>query len=278
GGGWLSLATAFACEPGGNRGFAPIEDLFRTLERMTQPVDRALRHDEVIGLDAAWQLEDWHLPRARPGRDQWLLGVGTLATAALAIPMYSAIQIAEASIAWALASGFTGLGLIGFSQLQQHIARPSPDAVRIAQSLARSSKLDVWGPQTANTLHLPVVVHRKQGRQLAHAPVASTLVRAQHGDTSLRVVVRSIAWPERTSRRCRIVPAGWLAAELFTPTPHAELWKQTETDGDVVRAVIVPDTKDPERWLRASLPALDAADGAQPSMTSTNMPAASKGK
>lgn len=223
---------------------------------MTWPVERALRDDRIIGLDAAWQLEDWSQPPSRPGRDQWWLGVGTLASATLAAPIYSFTQLAEAGIAWALAAGFTGLGLLGFSRMQKHVARPSPDAEAVVRSLTHAANIDTWGPHTADTLCLPVVVQGGRERRLSQAEVTSTLVRAQRGDTSLRVVVRSIRWPARTSRSCRIVPASWIAAELRGPVSDGRGWKQVERDRDLVRAVVVPGTKGPERWLHASLAGL----------------------
>ena len=251
GAGWLSLATSFPCRAGGARGFEPIEGLFAALEAMA-----AIQGGTVIGLDSAWDLEDWSLPQPRPGRDQWLLGVGTLATAALAIPLYSVVQIAEASIAWAVAAGFTGLGFIGFSTIQQRIARPEKEAKLVAGHLTKATSApQVWGPRTADTFQLPVVVHRAGGRQIGFATISSTLVRARSSDAELRVVVRAIDWPDQTDRRCRLVPSRWLAAELRGERARqTEPWLQKELAPDATRTVFTPGVARTEALARAMFP------------------------
>ena len=238
GAGWLSLATSFPCQPGGAGGLEPIEGLFAAFEGLADPP--AAKDSVVIGRDSAWNLEDWSLPHPRHGRDQWLLGIGTLGTAALAIPLHSALQIAEASIAWALAAGFTGLGYLFFARIQQRIARPSREAKDVADSLAHATPVpEVWGPRTASPFALPVVVHRDRGRRIGYASATSTLLRARSAGAELRIVVRSVKWPDRTDRRCRLVPEQWMAAELRgKAAPPTDAWLRKEVSEEVVRTVV----------------------------------------
>jgi hypothetical protein len=240
GAGWLSLATSFPCRPGGARGFAAIEGLFTAFEGMTEPASLAAKDSVVIGLDLAWELEDWSLSHPRHGRDQWLLGIGTLGMGALAIPLHHALQITEASVAWVLASGFTGLGFLFFSRIQQRISRPPREANDVAGYLARATSVsEVWGPRTASPFELPVVVHLERGRRIGYASVNSTLLRARSCDGELRIVVRSVKWPDRMDRRCRLVPGHWTAAELRGKVaPPSEAWLHKEVSTGVVRTVV----------------------------------------
>jgi hypothetical protein len=232
------MAMSFPCQAGGARGYDPIEGLFTAFEGLTKPL--AGIDSKVIGRDSAWELEDWSFSHPRHGKDQWILGIGTLGAAALAIPLHSALQIAEASIAWALAAGFTGLGFLFFARIQQRIGRPSREASDIADYLARATPVsEVWGPRTASPFGLPVVVHQDRGRRIGYASATSTLLRARSADAELRIVVRSVKWPVRTDRRCRLVPGRWIALELRGETaPQTDAWIHKEMSKAAVWAVV----------------------------------------
>lgn len=238
---WLSAVTSFPCEAGGARSFSPVRGLFDALEIIAEPTTRAMTTGTVIGQDPVWALDDWNAPMPTPGRDQLWLGIGNLGAAALAVPLGAAVQLTEAGIAWALASVFTGLGFLGFSKIQQHIAKPTSESVRLAAILA-SPDTSVWGPRTASTIRLPVVTQRANRRRVDHAAVDSALMSTTHPTGErIRLVSRAVVWPRGTHGRCRLVPRRWLGIEVLgwdgTDLPD---WLTKEVEEGTVRSVVAP--------------------------------------
>ena len=265
GAGWLSLVASFACGAVGPDGFRTVSAVFSALESLVDPSEGALRGSAVLEMDPTWSAVDWQLPPNRHGREQWMLGVGTLGSAALAIPLGAAVHLTEAGIAWAVAAVFTGVGLIGAARLQKILSRPPPEAEALAELFRTSGVFDcVVGPRVANSLSIPVVVERGLHRTLATASVASALLSGS--DTArnleLRTVVRRVVWPRSAHRWTRLLPRRWVAAELrgeVACASGAPQWLSDPAANAPVRGVLagrersaLDAGRDLAEWLRSS--------------------------